>query len=218
MGPAPEGWPVPAKDYSAEVAERSMQTSLDQFALADQVGFDWVTVAEHHFAPFSLNPNPMVMAGAIDADASDKIARFIQLCDAYDIPLLFLCDTPGLMVGPEVEKTALVRHSARILTALANATTSHMTIVLRKAYGLGYYVMGGAATEPDLLLADEPTGNLDALSAERVGQQLSAFHRAGGTVLLVTHDASLAEGADTLRHLESGRLLEIDGQGPSRPR
>jgi putative ABC transport system ATP-binding protein len=74
------------------------------------------------------------------------------------------------------------------------------------------------AGEPDLLLADEPTGNLDALSAERVGQQLSAFHRAGGTVLLVTHDASLAEGADTLRHLESGRLLEIDGQGPSRPR
>ena len=65
MGPAPEGWPVPAKDYSAEVAERSMQTTLDQFALADQVGFDWVTVAEHHFAPFSLNPNPMVMAGAL---------------------------------------------------------------------------------------------------------------------------------------------------------
>jgi acetyl-CoA carboxylase carboxyltransferase component len=108
---------------------------------------------------------PMVMAGAIDSDASDKIARFIQLCDAYDIPLLFLCDTPGLMVGPEVEKTALVRHSARILTALANATTAHMTVVLRKAYGLGYYVMGGAATEPDLLLA-WPTAEFGGMGLE----------------------------------------------------
>ncbi|MFP6699173.1 MAG: carboxyl transferase domain-containing protein [Alphaproteobacteria bacterium] len=108
---------------------------------------------------------PMVMAGAIDADASDKIARFIQLCNAYDIPMLFLCDTPGLMVGPEVEKTALVRHSARILTALANATTAHMTIVLRKAYGLGYYVMGSAATEPDLLLA-WPTAEFGGMGLE----------------------------------------------------
>ena len=108
---------------------------------------------------------PMVMAGAIDADASDKIARFIQLCDAYDIPLLFLCDTPGLMVGPEVEKTALVRRSARILIALANATTPHMTVVLRKAYGLGYYVMGGAATEPDLLLA-WPTAEFGGMGLE----------------------------------------------------
>ncbi|MBT4490115.1 MAG: biotin carboxylase, partial [Rhodospirillaceae bacterium] len=108
---------------------------------------------------------PMVMAGAIDSDASDKIARFIQLCDAYDIPLLFLCDTPGLMVGPEVEKTALVRHSARILSALANATTPFMTVVLRKAYGLGYYVMGGAATEPDLLLA-WPTAEFGGMGLE----------------------------------------------------
>ena len=108
---------------------------------------------------------PMAMAGAIDANASDKIARFIQLCDAYDIPLLFLCDTPGLMVGPEVEKTALVRHSARILTALANATTPHMTVVLRKAYGLGYYVMGAAATEPDLLLA-WPTAEFGGMGLE----------------------------------------------------
>lgn len=108
---------------------------------------------------------PMVLAGAIDSDASDKIARFIQLCDAYDIPLLFLCDTPGLMVGPEIEKTALVRHSARILTALANATTPFMTVVLRKAYGLGYYVMGSAACAPDLLLA-WPTAEFGGMGIE----------------------------------------------------
>lgn len=66
MGPAREGvWPVPANDYEAEIAEKSYQTTLDQFRLADEVGFDWVTVAEHHFAPFSLTPNPMVFAGAL---------------------------------------------------------------------------------------------------------------------------------------------------------
>src|SRR5438552_18254331 len=66
MGPAPRGsWPVPTDEFSAEVAERSIAASLEQFELADQIGFDWVTVAEHHYAPFSLTPNPMVMAGAL---------------------------------------------------------------------------------------------------------------------------------------------------------
>jgi acetyl-CoA carboxylase carboxyltransferase component len=108
---------------------------------------------------------PMVLAGAIDTPASDKIARFIQLCDAYDIPMLFLCDTPGLMVGPEVETTGLVRHSARILTALANATTPFITVVLRKAYGLGYYIMGSAPLKPALLLA-WPTAEFGGMGLE----------------------------------------------------
>ena len=108
---------------------------------------------------------PMFLAGAIDSPAADKIARFIQLCDAYDIPMLLLCDTPGLMVGPEVETTALVRHSARILTALANATTPFMTLVLRKAYGLGYYVMGSMPLEPAILLA-WPTAEFGGMGLE----------------------------------------------------
>ncbi|HYM29874.1 MAG TPA: carboxyl transferase domain-containing protein [Candidatus Cybelea sp.] len=108
---------------------------------------------------------PMFLAGAIDSPASDKAARFIQLCDAYDIPMLFLCDTPGLMVGPEVETTGLVRHSARILTALANATTPFMTVVLRKAYGLGYYIMGSAPLKPALLVA-WPTAEFGGMGLE----------------------------------------------------
>ena len=64
-GPAPQGWPVPGQDYSAEIAQRSMQASLTQFKRADEAGFDWVTVAEHHYSPFSLSPNPMVTAGAM---------------------------------------------------------------------------------------------------------------------------------------------------------
>jgi acetyl-CoA carboxylase carboxyltransferase component len=108
---------------------------------------------------------PMVLAGAIDGPASDKAAHFIQVCDAFDIPVLILCDTPGLMVGPEVEKTGLVRRSARILTALANATVPLMTVVLRKAYGLGSYVMGSRPLDPALLVA-WPTAEFGGMGLE----------------------------------------------------
>ncbi len=107
----------------------------------------------------------MYLAGAIDSPASDKAARFISLCDAHDIPIVILCDTPGLMVGPEVETTGLVRHSARILVALANATVPFMTVVLRKAYGLGYYVMGSRPLDPTLLVA-WPTAEFGGMGIE----------------------------------------------------
>src|ERR1700682_912295 len=87
--------------------------------------------------------NPKHLAGAIDSDGSDKAARFIKLCDAFDLPILFLCDTPGIMVGPEIEKTALVRHSSRMFLTAANVTVPFFTIVLRKAYGLGGMGVGG---------------------------------------------------------------------------
>lgn len=99
-----------------------------------------------------IGNQPMIRAGAMDTPACDKLSRFAQLCDAHDIPLLFLCDTPGLMVGPEAEETAMVRHSSRILTVLANATVPFMTVVLRKAYGLGYYMMGSLAMNPTLIV------------------------------------------------------------------
>ncbi len=108
---------------------------------------------------------PMFLAGAIDGPASDKAAHFIQVCDAFDIPLVVLCDTPGLMVGPDVEKTGLVRRSARILTALANADIPVMTVVLRKAFGLGYYVMGSRPLHPSLLVA-WPTAEFGGMGLE----------------------------------------------------
>jgi acetyl-CoA carboxylase carboxyltransferase component len=108
---------------------------------------------------------PMFLAGAIDSPASDKAAHFIQLCDAFDIPILSLCDTPGLMVGPDVERTGLVRKSARVLTAFANATVPVMTVVLRKAYGLGYYVMGSQPLNPAILLA-WPTAEYGGMGLE----------------------------------------------------
>ncbi|MEO8558130.1 MAG: carboxyl transferase domain-containing protein [Rhodospirillales bacterium] len=108
---------------------------------------------------------PMFMAGAIDTPASVKAARFAQICDAFDIPVLLLCDTPGLMVGPEVEKTGLVRHSARLLSALANATVPMLTVVLRKAYGLGYYIMGSQPLNPAILVA-WPTAEFGGMGIE----------------------------------------------------
>jgi acetyl-CoA carboxylase carboxyltransferase component len=108
---------------------------------------------------------PMHMAGAMDTPACLKMARFIQICDAFDIPVVILCDTPGLMVGPEVEKTGLMRHSARVLSALANATTPILTVVLRKAYGLGYYIMGSRPLDPSILLA-WPTAEYGGMGLE----------------------------------------------------
>ena len=81
--------------------------------------------------------DPAHLGGAIDRDGADKAARFMQLCDAFDLPILLLCDTPGMMVGPEAEKTALVRHVSRLFVVGANLTVPFFTLVLRKGYGLG---------------------------------------------------------------------------------
>ena len=81
--------------------------------------------------------NPRHLGGAIDADAADKAARFLQLCDAHDLPVLSLCDTPGFMVGPDAEKTALVRRVCRMFVGGANLQVPFFTVVLRKGYGLG---------------------------------------------------------------------------------
>lgn len=139
-----------------------------------------------------LANQPMYLAGAMDSPACDKLARFIQLCDAHDIPMLYLCDTPGLMVGPEVEATALVRHSSRILTAAVNATTPFMTVVLRKAYGLGYYMMGSLPINPALLVA-WPTAEFGAMGLE-------------GAVK-ITHKAELDEISDQKARLQREREL-----------
>jgi acetyl-CoA carboxylase carboxyltransferase component len=108
---------------------------------------------------------PMVRAGAMDTPVCDKISRFIQLCDAHDIPMLVLCDTPGLMIGPDAEATALVKHSARILTALANATVPFMAVVLRKAYGLGYQVLAAMPLSPTIVVA-WPTAEFGMMGTE----------------------------------------------------
>lgn len=110
--------------------------------------------------------NPKYLSGAIDSVAADKASRFMQLCDAYDIPLLFLCDTPGIMVGPEVEKTALVRHAARMFVTAASLTIPFFTIVLRKGYGLGAQAMAGGSFKAPLFTVTWPTGEFGGMGLE----------------------------------------------------
>jgi len=110
--------------------------------------------------------NPEHLAGAIDSPAADKAARFMQLCDAFDIPILFLCDTPGMMVGPEVEKTALVRHCCRMFVIGANLTVPFFTIVLRKSYGLGAQAMGGGSHKAPICTVAWPTGEFGGMGLE----------------------------------------------------
>ncbi|NKB60580.1 MAG: biotin/lipoyl-binding protein [Alphaproteobacteria bacterium] len=110
--------------------------------------------------------NPVHLAGAIDSDGSDKAARFMQLCDAYDIPLVFLCDTPGNMVGPEEEKTALVRHCCRVNIIGANVTVPTFTIVLRKGYGLGAQAMAGGGFHSPFFAISWPTGEFGGMGLE----------------------------------------------------
>jgi acetyl-CoA carboxylase carboxyltransferase component len=97
--------------------------------------------------------NPKQLGGILTSDAADKAAHFIQLCDAFGLPLVFLMDVPGFMVGSQVERGGIIRHGAKMLHAMAAATVPKLTVVTRKGYGAGYFVMAGRAFEPDLLVA-----------------------------------------------------------------
>jgi acetyl-CoA carboxylase carboxyltransferase component len=110
--------------------------------------------------------NPAHLSGAIDSDGADKATRFMQLCDAFDLPILFLCDTPGIMVGPEVEKTALVRHASRMFVTSASLSVPTFTIVLRKGYGLGAQAMAGGSFKAPFFTVAWPTGEFGGMGLE----------------------------------------------------
>ena len=108
---------------------------------------------------------PRQLGGILDNDAADKAARFVSLCDAFAIPLVFLVDVPGFMVGTKVEAAGIIRHGAKMLHAVAAASVPKITVVIRKAYGAGYYVMNGRAYEPDLIVA-WPTAEISVMGPE----------------------------------------------------
>jgi acetyl-CoA carboxylase carboxyltransferase component len=108
---------------------------------------------------------PKQLGGILENDSADKAARFVNLCDAFNIPLVFLQDVPGFMVGSKVEHAGIIRHGAKMLYAVSRATVPKITVVVRKAYGAGYYVMNGKAYEPDLIVA-WPTAEISVMGPE----------------------------------------------------
>jgi len=110
--------------------------------------------------------DPMHLGGAIDGEAADKAGRFMKLCNTYGIPLVFLCDTPGFMVGPEVEKTGLVKRAAKLFTTGASLEVSFCTIVLRKGYGLGAQSMAGGSFKAPAFTISWPTGEFGGMGLE----------------------------------------------------
>jgi acetyl-CoA carboxylase carboxyltransferase component len=110
--------------------------------------------------------DPTHLGGAIDADGADKAARFLGLCDTFELPVLFLCDTPGFMVGPAAERTATVRHFARLFLVGSNLSVPTGTIVLRKGYGLGAQAMAGGGFKAPLFTVAWPTSEFGGMGLE----------------------------------------------------
>jgi len=110
--------------------------------------------------------NPAHLGGAIDTPGADKMARFVQLCDAFDIPLISLCDTPGFMVGPQAEESAQVRHFSRLFVTAASVTIPWITVVLRKGYGLGAQAMAGGSFHAKDMIVAWPTGEFGGMGLE----------------------------------------------------
>jgi acetyl-CoA carboxylase carboxyltransferase component len=131
----------------------------------------WAKTLITCFARFGGQPagivanQPKHLGGILENDSADKAARFINLCDAFNIPLVFLQDVPGFMVGAKVEHAGIIRHGAKMLYAVSRATVPKLTVVVRKAYGAGYYVMCGKAYEPDLIVA-WPTAEISVMGPE----------------------------------------------------
>lgn len=109
--------------------------------------------------------NPMVKGGVLFTDTADKAARFVWCCDAFNIPLVFLADVPGFMIGTEVERQGIIRHGAKMVTAISEATVPKLCVVLRKAYGAGLYAMAGPAFEPEATIA-LPTAKIAVMGPE----------------------------------------------------
>jgi acetyl-CoA carboxylase carboxyltransferase component len=97
--------------------------------------------------------NPKHLGGVLFVDSADKAARFVWLCDAFNVPLVFLADVPGFMIGTTVEREGIIRHGAKMITAIAEATVPKISVIVRKAYGAGLYAMCGPAFDPDAVLA-----------------------------------------------------------------
>jgi acetyl-CoA carboxylase carboxyltransferase component len=188
-----EAPPVRAGGAEADPIERAEEALLDVLPESNRKPYDmyeviklivddgdyldikrqWARTIITCFARFGGRPvgivanQPRQLGGILDNDSADKAARFVNLCNAFGVPLLFIQDVPGFMVGTKVEAEGIIRHGAKMLYAVANATVPKITVITRKAYGAGYYVMNGRAYEPDLIVA-WPSAEISVMGAEGV--------------------------------------------------
>ena len=157
--------------------------------------------------------NPLHLGGAIDAEAGDKGARFLQLCDAWGIPVVTLCDTPGFMVGPAVEETGQVAHISRLFLAGAHFAQPLVTVILRKAYGLGAMAMAGGGFDRPNYCCAWPTGEVGAMGLEGAvklghGKHLEAI--TNPTEREVEYQRLVDELYERGKALNAASLLEFD--------
>ncbi|MFZ0834563.1 MAG: carboxyl transferase domain-containing protein [Mycobacterium sp.] len=157
--------------------------------------------------------DPAVLGGAIDADGADKLARFLQLCDAFGLPVVSLCDTPGFMVGPEAEKTATVRHFSRLFVLGGHLSVPYVTVVLRKGYGLGAMAMAAGCFHNTSATVAWPTGEFGGMNLEgavRIAARDTLNAIADPAERQQTYEAMLAGAYRDGSALNTASHLEID--------
>jgi acetyl-CoA carboxylase carboxyltransferase component len=156
--------------------------------------------------------NPMALGGALFVDSSDKAARFIWWCDAFNIPLVFLADVPGFMIGTEVERQGIIRHGAKMVTAVSEATVPKVSVIVRKAYGAGLYAMSGPAFEPEATIA-LPTAKIAVMGPEAAvnavfANKIAAIEDADERVAFVAEQRTLYEEDVDLYRLASELVID----------
>jgi acetyl-CoA carboxylase carboxyltransferase component len=154
------------------------------------------------------------LGGALDSDASDKMARFLQLCDAFDLPIVSLCDTPGFMVGPKAEATGLVRHASRLFVTAASLQVPYFTVVLRRGYGLGAQAMAAGHFHAGVFTISWPTGEFGAMGIEgavrlSLRKQLEALPDDAARDQMV--QAAVAYQSERGKAISMASFLELDG-------
>ncbi|WP_019145094.1 acyl-CoA carboxylase subunit beta [Aeromicrobium massiliense] len=227
-----ESWTAPEQDFLRDAVPEGERRAYDVLPIVETIcDEDTVTVLRPDFAPELLTALGRIegrtvgvvandtrhTAGAITADAGDKAARFLQLCDAYGFPVVSLVDTPGMMVGPDAEKTAMVRHTSRLLIAGARLSVPLVGVVLRRGYGLGAQAMLGGSTREPLMTLAWPGAHLGAMGLEgavrlSMRKELEAIEddaeREAAVQELVAHAQSHASALNVARHFEIDDVID----------
>jgi methylmalonyl-CoA decarboxylase subunit alpha len=156
--------------------------------------------------------NPMQKGGVLFVDSADKAARFIWFCDAFNVPLVFLADVPGFMIGTEVERQGIIRHGAKMVSAVSEATVPKVSVIVRKAYGAGLYAMAGPAFDPEATLA-LPTAKIAVMGPEAAvnavfANRIAAIDDPAERDAFITEQRALYEADVDLARLASEMVVD----------